>query len=151
VTLEAFRTYLDVLRYREMVRLAQDNYREHQRVFSQIEERALSGAGRGVDLEQISGRLALAESNLMTEASNLHDVTARYQRIVGELPPQNMSPAPSLADELPAGVNQAIEMAFEGNPEFHAAIENIAVQRGTRGCEGRLYAPPGYTGTYGHQ
>ena len=57
VTLEAFRTYLDVLRYREMVRLAQDNYREHQRVFSQIEERALSGAGRGVDLEQISGRL----------------------------------------------------------------------------------------------
>lgn len=97
VALEAFETYLDVLRFREMVRLAQDNYREHQRVFSQIEERALSGAGRGVDLEQISGRLALAESNLMTEASNLHDVTARYQRIVGELPPQNMSPAPSLA------------------------------------------------------
>jgi len=151
VTLEAFRTYLDVLRYREMVRLAQDNYREHQRVFSQIEERALSGAGRGVDLEQISGRLALAESNLMTEASNLHDVTARYQRIVGELPPQNMSPAPSLADELPAGVNQAIEMAFEGNPEFHAAIENIAVQRAEQEAAKAAFMPrldiQGRTGT----
>lgn len=151
VTLEAFRTYLDVLRYREMVRLAQDNYREHQRVFSQIEERALSGAGRGVDLEQISGRLALAESNLMTEASNLHDVTARYQRIVGELPPQNMSPAPSLAAELPADVNQAIEMAFEGNPDFHAAIENIAVQRAEQGAAKAAFMPrldiQGRTGT----
>ncbi|MEA2120431.1 TolC family outer membrane protein [Halovibrio sp. HP20-50] len=151
VTLEAFRTYLDVLRYREMVRLAQDNYRQHQRVFSQIEERALSGAGRGVDLEQISGRLALAESNLMTEASNLHDVTARYQRIVGELPPQNMSPAPSLADELPADVSQAVEMAFSGNPDFHAAIENIAVQRAEQGAAKAAFMPrldiQGRTGT----
>lgn len=151
VTLEAFQTYLDVLRYREMVRLAQDNYRQHQRVFSQIEERALSGAGRGVDLEQISGRLALAESNLMTEASNLHDVTARYQRIVGELPPQNMLPAPSLADELPADVSQAVEMAFSGNPEFHAAIENIAVQRAEQGAAKAAFMPrldiQGRTGT----
>ncbi|MFG6666893.1 TolC family outer membrane protein [Halomonas sp. HNIBRBA4712] len=132
VALEAFRTYLDVLRYREMVRLAQDNYAQHQRVFGQIEERTLSGAGRGVDLEQISGRLALAESNLMTEASNLHDVTARYQRIVGQLPAQNMSPAPSLAPSLPADVAQAVRMAFEGNPDFQAAIENIAVARAER-------------------
>ncbi|EHJ92390.1 TolC family outer membrane protein [Vreelandella boliviensis] len=151
VTLEAFRTYLDVLRYREMVRLAQDNYREHQRVFAQIEERALSGAGRGVDLEQISGRLALAEANIMTEASNLHDVTSRYQRIVGELPPQNMSPAPSLADELPTDVSQAVEMAFNGNPDFHAAIENIAVQRSEQGAAKAAFMPrldiQGRTGT----
>ena len=151
VALEAFETYLDVLRFREMVRLAQDNYREHQRVFSQIEERALSGAGRGVDLEQISGRLALAESNLMTEASNLHDVTARYQRIVGELPPQNMSPAPSLADELPSDVSEAVRMAFEGNPDFHAAIENIAVQRAEQDAARAAFMPrldiQGRTGT----
>lgn len=151
VALEAFETYLDVLRFREMVRLAQDNYREHQRVFAQIEERALSGAGRGVDLEQISGRLALAESNLMTEASNLHDVTARYQRIVGALPPQNMSPAPSLADELPSDVSAAVRMAFEGNPDFHAAIENIAVQRAEQSGARAAFMPrldiQGRTGT----
>ncbi|WP_249975730.1 TolC family outer membrane protein [Vreelandella olivaria] len=151
VTLEAFRAYLDVQRYRELVRLAQDNYREHQRVFGQIEERALSGAGRGVDLEQISGRLALAESNLMSEASNLHDVTARFQRIVGTLPAQNMSPVPSLSGELPADVSQAVEMAFQGNPDFHAAIENIAVQRAEREGARSAFMPrldiQGRTGT----
>jgi adhesin transport system outer membrane protein len=95
--------------------------------------------------------LALAESNLMTEASNLHDVTARYQRIVGELPPQNMSPAPSLADELPSDVSEAVRMAFEGNPDFHAAIENIAVQRAEQNAARAAFMPrldiQGRTGT----
>ncbi|WP_085920464.1 TolC family outer membrane protein [Halomonas sp. CSM-2] len=129
VALEATRAYADVLRYRELVRLAQDNYRQHMRVYDQIEERALSGAGRGVDLEQITGRVALAESNLLTEASNLHDVSARYNRIVGDLPVENLAPTPALEDELPSSVQEAVNLAFEGNPDFHAAIEDIAASR----------------------
>ena len=132
VGLEAARAYADVQRRRELVRMAQDNYAEHLRVYNQIEERTLSGAGRGVDLEQISGRLALAESNLMTEASNLHDVTARYKRIVGDLPAENLAPAPEMAQFLPASVTDAVNMAFEGNPEFHAALENIESARAQR-------------------
>ncbi|MFQ3787614.1 TolC family outer membrane protein [Halomonas sp. A29] len=143
VALEATRAYLDVSRYRELVRLAQSNYADHLRVFNQIEERVRSGAGRGVDLEQISGRLALAESNLMTEASNLHDVTARYQRIVGGLPAENLAPAPQLDNRLPPSVAEAVNLAFQGNPDFHAAIENIeaarAEQTGTKaGFQPRL-------------
>lgn len=143
VALEAARAYADVQRHRELVRLAQDNYAEHLRVYNQIEERALSGAGRGVDLEQISGRLALAESNLMTEASNLHDVSARYKRIVGDLPAENLEQAPEMDEFLPPSVTDAVNLAFEGNPEFHAAIENIestrAQQRVTRsGFQPRL-------------
>lgn len=152
VALEATRAYLDVQRYRELVRLAQENYREHLRVFNQIEERVISGAGRRVDLEQISGRLALAESNLMTEASNLHDVTARYQRIVGDLPAETLAPAPQMDDRLPADVGRALDLAFQGNPEFHAAIENIeasrAEQRGTRSAFQPRLDLRGRTGTY---
>lgn len=125
VALEAARSYLDVRRYRELVRLAQSNYERHQEVYGQVEARVMSGAGRGVNLEQISGRLALAESNLMTEVSNLHDVLARYQRIVGELPPRRLTPAPALDENTPGVVLEAVNQAFENNPEFHAAIENI--------------------------
>ncbi|CAM3405198.1 TolC family outer membrane protein [Halomonas lysinitropha] len=152
VALEATQAYLDVQRYRELVRLAQDNYREHLRVFDQIEERVRSGAGRGVDLEQISGRLSLAESNLMTEASNLHDVTARYQRIVGDLPAENLAEAPQMDERLPGDVSRAVDLAFQGNPEFHAAIENIeasrAEQRGTRSAFQPRLDLRGRTGTY---
>ncbi|WGI24168.1 TolC family outer membrane protein [Halomonas alkaliantarctica] len=151
IALEASEAYLDVARYRELVRLAQENYAKHQEVYQQIEERTLSGAGRGVDLEQISGRLSLAESNLMTEATNLHDVTARYMRIVGELPAQNLMPAPELDENLPSSVSEAVNLAFEGNPDFHAAIENINVQRaekeGTRAAFMPRLEIQGRTGT----
>ncbi|ATJ83869.1 TolC family outer membrane protein [Halomonas beimenensis] len=132
ITLEVTRAYQDVRRRRELVELARDNYAKHLEVFEQIEQRVIAGAGRRVDLEQISGRLALAESNLITEASNLHDVSARYQRLVGVLPADTLARAPSFEAKLPASVSQAVRLAYEGNPGFHAAIENIAVARAER-------------------
>nr|WP_298410018.1 TolC family outer membrane protein [uncultured Halomonas sp.] len=136
VALDVARAYQDVRRYRELVRLAKDNYAKHLQVYNQTEQRARSGAGRRVDLEQIDGRLALAESNLLTEASNLHDVSARFQRLVGTLPSDNLAPLPDFDERLPASINEAVQAAFEGNPGFHAAIENIeaarAEERGTR-------------------
>lgn len=132
VTLEVIQAYQDMRRYRELVELARENYTKHLEVFEQTEQRVMAGAGRRVDLEQISGRLALAESNLITEASNLHDVSARYQRLVGALPAEVLAPAPSFEGKLPASVNDAVQLAYEGNPGFHAAIENIAAASAER-------------------
>ena len=77
VALEAGRAYLDVLRYRFLVDLAEDNYVQHRATFEQLLRRTQSGVGRRVDLEQAASRLALAEVNLTTETANLHAVTAR--------------------------------------------------------------------------
>ena len=150
--LEATRAYLDVQRYRILVGLARVNYQRHLDVFYQIEARALSGAGRRVDLEQIAGRLALAESNLITEASNLHDVSARFQRLVGELPPESLAEAPTFAERLPADVSEALRLAYEGNPDFHAAIANIESSRAARDGTRAAFQPRldlvGRAGTY---
>jgi len=70
-----------VLRYRELSTLAQENFAQHEQVFNQIQQRVQAGVGRRVDLEQAGGRLALAQSNLLTDASNLHDVSARYSAL----------------------------------------------------------------------
>lgn len=123
--LEAVRAYEDVLRTRELVELARANYAKHREVFGQIQQRTQSGVGRRVDLEQVNGRLALAESNLLTEASNLHDVSARYLRVVGALPGDNLVTSNLAQQQLPADIRQALQLAYEGNPGFHAAIKNI--------------------------
>ena len=86
--LEATRAYLDVQRYRKLVQLVEDNYVQHKPAHNQLQSKFKAGVGRGVDSEQANARLALADSNLTTEVANLHDVSARYLRIVGEaLPP----------------------------------------------------------------
>lgn len=101
VAMEAAEAYIDVIRYREMERLARENYDVHVATLEQIKERLDSGVGRGVDFEQASGRLALAQANLMTESNNLNDVTQRYRRVVGSLPPQTMAEPISLGMALP--------------------------------------------------
>lgn len=101
VALEAALAHIDVLRYREMQALAEENYDMHASTLRQIEERQQSGIGRGVDLEQAYGREALAQSNVMTESGNLNDVLQRYQRIVGVAAPTALLSAPSVAADLP--------------------------------------------------
>lgn len=138
--LEALRAYEDVLRYRELVKLAQENYVQHKQVFDQIAERAKAGVGRRVDLEQANGRLALAESNLLTEATNLHDVSARYQRIVGELPAASLPPVELDKAGFPPAVAEALRLAYAGSPAYNAAVENIqAAQAELEGRRSRFH------------
>jgi len=124
---EATKAYIDVWRFRQLVAFAQENYATHRVIYDKIRDRAESGVGRRVDLETAAGRLALAESNLLTETSNLHDVTARFQRIVGTLPPADMEAPPTalLTKELPKARGDAINRSFEKSPQLKAAFENI--------------------------
>ncbi|MCB1910220.1 MAG: TolC family outer membrane protein [Rhodocyclaceae bacterium] len=134
IVLEAARAHHDVLRYRQLVVLAQDNYVQHRQILDQIEQRVTAGVGRRVDLEQASGRLALAEANLLTESSNLHDVSARYQRIVGELPAPALGGGEVPAGAIPPTVNQALGRAYQGSPGLSAARRSmLAAEAEARG------------------
>jgi len=135
--LEAVRAYYDVLRYRRLVQLAEDNYVQHRSAFNLIQSRFKAGVGRGVDLEQAGARLALAESNLTTEASNLHDVSARYQRTIGEAPPADLPVPGALAQALPASANEASAQAIVRSSAISATIESL---RSARGITTRLEA-----------
>lgn len=125
IVLEVVRAYADVSRFRKLVSLAEDNYVRHRAVFEQIQAKSKAGVSRRVDLEQISGRLALAEANLVTETSNLHDVSARFQRLVGVMPAKNLESLTSLTVGMPTSVVGALNVAFTNHPALLASIENI--------------------------
>lgn len=127
VSLEAIRAYTDVARYSEMVDVATQNYAEHKQITGQVEERANAGVGRRIDVEQANGRLARAESNLLTELTNLSDVGARYLRIIGEKPPASLPP---LSESfkfggLPTSTSDLMRVGLQGNPTLNAAVENV--------------------------
>lgn len=126
--LEATRAYLDVVKFRKLLNLARDNYATHKEVYEHVRQRVEAGIGRGVDLEQAGGRLALAESNLVTEAANLHDVSARFERVVGQLPPDPLQDPASFSGQLPTA-EELTQGAFRQAPEMNAALENIRAAR----------------------
>lgn len=132
VALETVRAYMDTMRYQQLVALAKDNYIQHRSIFADIEERHEAGIARRVDLEQATARLALAEANLLTEATNLHDVTARFQRVVGELPAARLD-VPELPDLLiPNTRGDTLERAYVLSPRLNAAIENVLAAHAAR-------------------
>ena len=142
VAQESVRAYADVQRARQLVKLAEDNYVQHRHVTEQSQSRVRAGVGRGVDLEQAAARLALAESNLATETSNLHDVTERYRRIVGSLPPVDMPAAAGLDKGMPANAAALLEQTARRSASVAAAVENLrAAQAQSREREGNLYQP----------
>lgn len=128
-TLDFMKAYIDTLRYRELSQYAKENYVVHKQLFDRIQERVSAGVARKVDLEQASGRLALAEANLLTETTNLHDVTARIQRLYGELPPDTLE-APTFFN---AGVEpssaDALKVAYNQNPDLLSTIEDIQASK----------------------
>ncbi len=124
-TLEFMRAYMDILRFRELTEYAKSNYVAHKQLFDKIKERADAGVARRVDLEQATGRLALAEANLLTEATNLHDVTARIQRLLGELPPSTLEQPDFYKAGAEATAVDALRVAYLQNPSILATSEDI--------------------------
>lgn len=139
-TLEFMRAYIDALRYRELSQFAKDNYIVHKQLFDRIKERVDAGVARKVDLEQATGRLALAEANLLTEATNLHDVTARMQRLYGELPPDTLEFPTFFSAGVEPTSTDALKVAYTQNPDLLSTIEDIQAQKNqVKTDEGRYF------------
>jgi adhesin transport system outer membrane protein len=94
-----------------------------------------------VDLEQAAGRLALAEANLLTETTNLYEVTARAQRLLGELPPDTLEKPNFVDSEIDPTPADALRVAYLSNPDLLSTIEDIqATQKEVKTKEAR-YLP----------
>ncbi|HEK1011050.1 TPA: TolC family outer membrane protein [Pseudomonas putida] len=123
--LDVAQVYLDVLSRREMVRLAEENLRNHERILDQIKLRTSRGVGRLADLDQAEARLAQARNNLITEQTNLADANTNFLSVVGQMPDELSAPAPFI-DLLPATLDEARAQMVESSPVLRSAESDIA-------------------------
>ena len=124
-TLEVAEAYLDVRRYRELVALARENVDSHETVRAKVKRRMETGVGTAADLRQVDGRLALSRSNLMTEVRNLQSATARFNRLVGRPPAEDLAPVESLTVSDDLDLDRVVEAAFANSPSLYSAFEQI--------------------------
>ncbi len=116
--------YLDVLLRRDMVRLAEDNLRSHERIYDQISKRTQRGVSRSADLDQAEARLAQARNNLITEETNLADAELNYFSLTGKEPSGLSWPAPQ-ASKLPSSLKSAREQMLQDNPYLSSAEADV--------------------------
>jgi adhesin transport system outer membrane protein len=125
IGLKAAEAYLNVLRTREIVRLAQKNLNVHQDTYGMIYKLSKSGVGREADTDQASGRLALARANLVAAESDARDAATTYQKLVGT-DPMDLSPPPvPRPADLPQNLEGALSVAILNHPILKSANADI--------------------------
>lgn len=112
--LRAVTAYHNVLRYRLLIQLAQENLREHETIQQKVRDRAGGGVGSESDVLRAESRVSDAQSRLIGLTGDYDAVVADYMEVFGEEP--HAIELPALALGLPAAVNLAIDRATKKNP-----------------------------------
>jgi outer membrane protein, adhesin transport system len=123
IALRTVQAYLEVLRTRELARIADENTASHARTLEQVRTLAQSGVGRMADVQQAAARLAQADAAASFAKGQLDQAVAGYRHVVGRGPGALERPAlgPNAA---PPNVEAAIERAFN-----HAAVRAAQKER----------------------
>ncbi len=117
--------YLDVVRHTEILRLAEENLKVHQKILDDVKKR-VDGGQLGIgDLQQARSRLASAQARISEVRLDLDNARIAFNRIVGQMPADVFRPKFSDA-ALPRSVDAAVSMAMESNPlikRFQAKLD----------------------------
>ncbi len=117
VALNAIRAHIDVVRQRKLVTLAEENITSHQEVLDSIAERVQAGAGSLADEMQARGRVARAETTLITYTGDLRIAEAEYTRMVGNAPGP-LDDAEFTMERVPENMESILDQAMEQNPKI---------------------------------
>lgn len=131
VALDAIRSHVDVVRIRKLVILAGENIAAHQELLDSISERVEGGAGNRADEMQAKGRVARAETTLVTYVGELRAAEAQYIRTVGKSPDTLADPG-FAADLVPANADMVLTGTLDSNPKIAVYEAEIEVAERTK-------------------
>ncbi len=117
---DAAQAYLDVLRFRQLQRIALQNVNAHRNTLSKVKKRMDAGAGRKSDIQLATARLALARSEYVSSRGATMDSEDSYVQAIG-LEPKGLS-TPRLSNNvLPKTLHQAQVIAHDSNNNINAS------------------------------
>ncbi|WP_299768681.1 TolC family outer membrane protein [uncultured Pseudoteredinibacter sp.] len=125
IALRTAEVYLSLLTQADLLKLAEASLQEHKSIYDQMTLRNQSGVGSRADLDQIAARLALAESNVVVAQANLMDAVTNYYRVTGVMPEVEALSMPSNNIDLPANLEDAVELALQSHPTLKTANADI--------------------------
>lgn len=146
VAFSTVQAYLDVLRNRRLVSLAEQNVKEHEQTLVKVAARRIKGVGTDADRSQAAARVALAHSVLTAREGRLREAVTSYKRLVGEYPQAledlELKPATLLKgktidqDKLAAAIRSATSEALAEHPALKAAQAQVgAIEAQARGVK----------------
>lgn len=151
VGLNATEAYLNVLRARQLLEIADTNIKQHRTLQTDINRRTRGGAGNRADVEQAKARVAQAEAARVQAEGDLRDAEARYNSIIGKFPADLTRPQVPMA-YMPTTEESAVQAAMNDNPTIDIRETDIDVAAAELKQTGAAFYPRvDLEGTASHQ
>jgi len=136
IALRVAEAYLEVLKNRELLRLAEENLKAHLETQEKVGLRVKAGVSQRADLQQAQGRVALARSVVSARAGGVRTAEASYVRLTGatpgdltppETPPAGLVRAGTVDDTaVTRAIRQGVDTAVGGNPALAVANAELS-------------------------
>lgn len=128
VAFNAAREYITLRRFQRLVRLAEENIKQHQTVLAKVRAQVNAGRTTIADVQHVEARLADAKASLQDIKGDLESAIARYIELMGHAPgtlrkvsiPRNL---------LPVSLEAALEAARRSNRSLEVANASVEVAK----------------------
>ena len=125
VGLNSVEAYIDVIRHRDLLALANDNLKRHQALLRIIQERYDGGRAPIGDLQQTIERVEAAKALVAQIKVASETARAKYKNAVG-VPPSSLKSV-SYATGIPKSVAEVTNRAVRNNPRVKEAVAETEV------------------------
>ncbi|KTD14482.1 agglutination protein [Legionella gratiana] len=125
MALDVVNRYLTVLMHEKLYQISVQNLNAHKPIFSMIQDRTKAGLAREAEIFQANGRMALAESNLISAQANLREAQINYAKVVGKWPHNLHYPKVPTRHDFPASLEKSIEIGLESHPTVKSSYADV--------------------------
>lgn len=125
LSLQTTEAYLGLMKQYETLKLAEANLKKHEEIHQKIKERTNSGFGTKSEIDQSSGRVALANSNLIIQRSNYRDAMTKFKRLYGDAVAADTLVKPVTTAVVSANFDAALNEAYANYPSLLVQSSNV--------------------------
>jgi adhesin transport system outer membrane protein len=129
LALETVTSYIDVLRNYELLNIAKENVKVHEKYLTQIKEKMDAGVGRASDYKQTLSRYESALSIQYLTQQNYDNSISSFQRILPGVCSADELEKPTIGKTPSDDLLTLVDMAMEENPTIHVSQDDIEVAR----------------------
>ncbi len=142
VMLEAITAYVQVARYKTLIKLAQLNEEITKQQLALETKRVEGGGGIAIDVLQARTRLQIVRERRVFYEQGLRDASATYLQVFGHAPDLDLiQDVHSYQEKLPANMIAATNYGIENNPRLAASRLQIQRARLMLELERSAFAP----------
>jgi adhesin transport system outer membrane protein len=125
VALQVSRQYLDYMLQQRIVAASEDNIMFHTKLVNDLKEGVSKGSISVADQQQAQERLQAARSRLIEANQDLVNIAASFRTLTGLDLVDGATLPPSLADSIPASLEDSIARTREANPRVREAQADL--------------------------